>query len=238
MELQEYQTLAMRTAKQMDVTAMLAHGAMGCMTEAGEFAYTASLHFEDGSWHRDNALEELGDGLWFANYMATALGTSLLSIGGRAMFAMPRMLQGDGNPHSGDLVGMTLNYCAASENVGTPIKAYVYYGKPLDEGVLQTALAIFYKRIMALAAICGFTMSQVAEYNIAKLKKRYPEKYTDAAAIERADKADEVFDFNKTAAAMVGDTKATDNRLFDKAVQLAATPAAFPFPTSGIDVIT
>ena len=236
MDLKEYEVLAMRTAKQMDTAAMLAHGAMGCMTEAGEFAYTTSLLFDDNEWHSDNALEELGDGLWFANYTAVALGTSLEAVKDRATFPMPKMLH-SGYPHSGDLVGTTLNYCSASENIGTPVKAHVYYGKPLDKELVSTALAIFYKRIIALGCICGFSLSEVMEHNIAKLAKRYPDKYTDAAAIERADKVDEPLDLHKTAVAMVGNTQAADNRLFNKAVQLVQAPAAFPFPTSGIDEI-
>jgi hypothetical protein len=42
--------------------------------------------------------------------------------------------------------------------------------------------------LAGLANALGFTLSEAATHNIDKLRKRYPEKYTDQAAVARADK--------------------------------------------------
>jgi NTP pyrophosphatase (non-canonical NTP hydrolase) len=109
--LNEYQALAMRTAKQESFIQGMVHVALGLTGEAGEFSdaikkfyvYNKPLDYE-------NAVEELGDLLWYV-----ALGCETL----------------------------------------------------------------------------GMTMSQVAERNISKLQKRYPEKYTDELAAQRLDKEKE-----------------------------------------------
>lgn len=76
----------------------------------------------------------------------------------------------------------------AGELIDAIKKAWIY-GKPLDrENVLEEAGDLMFY-LQALLTECGFTLDQAMEYNVAKLAKRYPKGYTDAAAIERADKA-------------------------------------------------
>lgn len=68
------------------------------------------------------------------------------------------------------------------------IKKTWIYGKPLDrENVLEeSGDLLFY--LQALLTECGFTLDDAMTANVAKLRKRYPAGYTDAAAIARADK--------------------------------------------------
>ena len=62
------------------------------------------------------------------------------------------------------------------------------YGKPMDmENVLEECGdAMFYVTAMLISS--GFTLEQAMDHNYNKLKSRYPDGYTDAAAIARADK--------------------------------------------------
>lgn len=70
------------------------------------------------------------------------------------------------------------------------VKKHVIYGKPLDAANLHEELGdlLWY---MALAAnSLGMSLADIAQANINKLRKRYPEKYTDMDALARADKAE------------------------------------------------
>lgn len=71
------------------------------------------------------------------------------------------------------------------------IKKHVIYGKPLDRpNVIEEIGDCLW--FLTLAADClGIRLQHCANENIEKLKKRYPEKYSDEAAIARADKAGE-----------------------------------------------
>jgi len=68
------------------------------------------------------------------------------------------------------------------------VKKTWIYGKEMDmENVLEECGdALFY--VTAMLINSGFTMRQAMDHNYHKLKSRYPDGYTDAAAIARADK--------------------------------------------------
>jgi NTP pyrophosphatase (non-canonical NTP hydrolase) len=68
------------------------------------------------------------------------------------------------------------------------VKKYIIYGKPLDGDNIDEEMGdiLWYLAIMAKAL--GTNFEKLMEANIDKLKLRYPEKYTDAAAHARADK--------------------------------------------------
>lgn len=58
------------------------------------------------------------------------------------------------------------------------------YGKPLDLVNLKEELGDVLWRIVQACDAVGFTLQEVADANIAKLAKRYPDKYTDTLAHE------------------------------------------------------
>lgn len=62
------------------------------------------------------------------------------------------------------------------------------YGKELDyENILEECGdALFY--MTALLNECGFTLQDAMEHNVAKLRKRYPNGFSQKDAIARADK--------------------------------------------------
>lgn len=68
------------------------------------------------------------------------------------------------------------------------IKKHAVYGKELDEiNAIEEIGDVLWFCALAAQSL-GITLEYVARKNIEKLQKRYPAKYTDAAAIARADK--------------------------------------------------
>ena len=73
-----YQYQALRTAKPGDTDFDLMHAAYGVAGEAGEFADCIKKHQIYGKdFDRDNAIEELGDLLWYIALACNALDTTM-----------------------------------------------------------------------------------------------------------------------------------------------------------------
>ena len=89
-----------------------------------------------------------------------------------------------------NLIHAALGISSDAGELVDAIKKHVIYRKPLDmENVLEEIGDCLW--FLALAAnTLGVPLSMIAMNNIGKLAKRYPEKYSDEAAIARADKAD------------------------------------------------
>lgn len=76
-----YQQLAMRTAKPMEVQDDLPHAALGLTGEAGEFADCIKKHWAYSQpLDNKNAVEELGDLLWYVALACNALGVSMQEV--------------------------------------------------------------------------------------------------------------------------------------------------------------
>lgn len=66
-----------------------------------------------------------------------------------------------------------------------PIKKYVFYGKPIDHVLLEEELGDLTWYIALACNALGLDMMAVMEKNVAKLKQRYPEKFTEDKALNR-----------------------------------------------------
>ena len=76
-----YQHQAMRIAKPMEPADDLMHAALGLAGEAGEFADAIKKHLIYGrELDRENAIEELGDVLWFVALGCATLGVSMVEV--------------------------------------------------------------------------------------------------------------------------------------------------------------
>ncbi len=88
-----------------------------------------------------------------------------------------------------DLLHAMMGVCGEAGEKVDPIKKSMFYGKPLDvENIREEAGDLLWYIAGPLCRALGCTLEDLARANVAKLQKRYPEKYTDQAAIERADK--------------------------------------------------
>ena len=77
-EFASYQALAMRTAKPMELQDDLLHAALGLSGEAGEFADCIKKHWAyKQPLDTSNALEELGDLLWYIALACNALDVDM-----------------------------------------------------------------------------------------------------------------------------------------------------------------
>jgi NTP pyrophosphatase (non-canonical NTP hydrolase) len=65
------------------------------------------------------------------------------------------------------------------------LERWVYYGKELDEDNVAEEMGDCLWYLAELCNALGVSMGRVMEANIAKLRARYPEKYTDEAASNR-----------------------------------------------------
>jgi NTP pyrophosphatase (non-canonical NTP hydrolase) len=68
------------------------------------------------------------------------------------------------------------------------VKKSLIYNRPVDTENLQEELGDMLWYIALAAASLGVSLDKIAADNIAKLQKRYPEKYTDELAAARLDK--------------------------------------------------
>jgi NTP pyrophosphatase (non-canonical NTP hydrolase) len=81
MNFEEYQKNAIRTAKAGDFVFNLLHAAMGLAGEAGEFVDCVKKYAIYGqTLDSKNAIEELGDLLWFVALACDTLGVNMESV--------------------------------------------------------------------------------------------------------------------------------------------------------------
>jgi len=65
------------------------------------------------------------------------------------------------------------------------VKKHVFYGKPFDHVNAEEELGDVLWYVAIVARRLGVSMDRIMEKNIAKLRKRYPEKFTETAALNR-----------------------------------------------------
>jgi NTP pyrophosphatase (non-canonical NTP hydrolase) len=120
---------------------------------------------------RINVIEELGDILWYCAEGANALG-----------IVMTCELTNHCPSYEGCL-SIIFKYVA---DYAYALERWLYYGKPEEEQTLRIQLSINYivSYVNQLALFVGSTLEEVMEKNIAKLRQRFPDKYTDYHADE------------------------------------------------------
>jgi hypothetical protein len=146
------------------------HATMGLCTEVGEL-YEAWGHAnkDPKKIDRTNLAEEIGDIFW---YLALAYDAKLFTPPLPAQYALST------KPGAilRDLVIRTNRALDCS-------KKQVFYGKHPE--TLSAHLDAVYRSTMALVKAFGLDASTIMEVNLAKLRKRYPEKFTAENAINR-----------------------------------------------------
>ena len=91
-------------------------------------------------------------------------------------------------PFKAHLLHMTMGAMTEVGEIGTTIKAHVFYGKELDLENLIEELGDLEFYIEGLRGKLEIWRSQVLDHNVKKLSKRYAKGYSNEAAINRADK--------------------------------------------------
>lgn len=86
-----------------------------------------------------------------------------------------------------DLVMGALGLVGEAGEVADLIKKVAYHGHELDERALIKELGDVLWYIAAIASMRGIPLSAVAEANLAKLAKRYPDGFSEEASRKRGE---------------------------------------------------
>lgn len=89
-----------------------------------------------------------------------------------------------------DLMHAAAGVAGEAGEIIDAVKKYWCYNKPLDRENMKEELGDIRFYIQMFYNLLGFTEEEIIESNMEKLKKRYPQGYTDAAAQARADKVE------------------------------------------------
>lgn len=149
-------------------TARLLHAVLGLAGEYEELAYA------QGSANRK---KELGDVAWYA---ALCIDACYMSTNYNADW----MFNSEPNTMASANDLMQIMFCRISCMVDN-IKKHIYYGKTLSLANMVSDVAVVLMRIRQLCSYWQFEFNDMLETNIRKLQVRYPEKFTEDAAVNR-----------------------------------------------------
>lgn len=161
-----YAALAMRTAAQLGTAkADFVHAALGLVTELREYRDAPD---------QLNRIEELGDILWFVALAGYALNIDPFNGPTHDGFPGP----------NGEDQSLRIIEAAAVFMADSAKRWHAYNKAPSIERV-EGCLWGIVRAVRVLAGMDGRTLEGVQAANIAKLRARYPDKYTDQNAINR-----------------------------------------------------
>lgn len=139
------------------------HAAIGAMTEVGELL----LATDD-----INLKEEMGDICWYV-----AIACDELGIGFEDLLVLADGERVEDDPFKALLGG-------AADALDT-VKRGLFYGVEFDEAQFGRHFGTMLATLRILARDEGWDMTDLQQSNIAKLSRRYPEKFTTHDAVER-----------------------------------------------------
>lgn len=141
------------------------HAALGLTTEFAELVTSTD---------RTNLKEEVGDLLWYCAILADELE---ITFNGAKVQADTGVIEG----HDHELQSV---FFAVGE-INDVVKRACFYGLELDRRRLAKNLGLLLLTIEYAIRHEKLTLEQCMEANIAKLKKRYPVRFTTEAAVNR-----------------------------------------------------
>lgn len=182
MNFAEYLPLALRTAKTLPTSREdLRHACLGLITEIGEFASEVKRHviYEKpiSDEMRAHMLEELGDAMWYVPLLLKSVDSSILPG-----LETDRTAELDQYTATFGDVAVLLALLS-----GTMAAAYVHADSVLRDEARSFAACIVVV-IERAAMLLGSSGDEIRAQNIAKLRKRFPDSFSNEAAEARADK--------------------------------------------------
>lgn len=190
--LENYQELAMRTAKPLGFKMNLIHAALGIMSEIGEFVMeTATDEPEEVS--EPKMQKEMGDLFWFTALMCQTLNWDISSLEEVELTErVARLANNTQRAHVGNVCSNWLLCCGELQTVVKRIAVYKKEMTPELHGVLLQQTANIFAIAGAFCEYLKWDINEVLAMNIDKLQNketgRYKDGvYSDAAALERND---------------------------------------------------
>lgn len=89
------------------------------------------------------------------------------------------------NPVTARILHAAMGLDTEAAEITDALKKHLAYGKPLDLVNIKEEISDCLWYIAMLADTVGFSFEEIMELNIAKLKARYGDKFTENAAINR-----------------------------------------------------
>lgn len=89
------------------------------------------------------------------------------------------------NPETARLIHYELGICSESGELQNALKRWVAYGKPVDAVNIKEELGDVLWYMARICDLFGWTLEEVMQTNINKLEVRFPEKFTEEAALNR-----------------------------------------------------
>jgi NTP pyrophosphatase (non-canonical NTP hydrolase) len=167
----EYQPLALRTAARLGEHKDITHACLGIVTEVGELCDQIKRNLAYGApLDEVNLVEECGDVTWYVALLCEVTNQPMRNYGCNGVLLCDPLYR----------IALDASFYAAAVATNTLFRA--------ENGLYHTYDQDVFKLMQCLQKICefcGYTISDALERNIAKLAKRYPEKFTERHALIR-----------------------------------------------------
>lgn len=156
------------------------HAALGLSSELSEIKEAMCAADREFVIDYVNLREETGDLAWYTAVVIHAMGL-------KPSLVWPTWGSNANKLFSPtDVVNATVDKLViAVGELNNYIKRALFYGKPFDFTAVENTVMDICNGIGSLAFCCGINLSQAMAMNIAKLRERYGEKFTEEAAINR-----------------------------------------------------
>lgn len=175
MEFKQYQIETLRTFAYRDKplpeqTTDMLHCAIGFSTEVGELIEAFMKEQSDTV----NIAEEIADQMWYISNLANFIGFDLSTV---ELFTElePEISDEDLAGRLTVLQGKLLDV----------FKKHIFYGKELERHKLKEILYCCVLELNNLSNYLDFNLGDLLDKNIAKLKIRFPDKFTSENALNR-----------------------------------------------------
>lgn len=89
------------------------------------------------------------------------------------------------DPKTAQLIHYALGLATEAGEFQDAVKRYIAYGKQLDSTNLKEEVGDILWYVARICSLYGWSMDEVMNLNIQKLKARFPEKFTENHAIKR-----------------------------------------------------
>lgn len=183
MNLNEYQRLALRTSGAGHDR--VKNGCLGLIGESGEIVDILKKYmFQSGEnppFPKDKFIKEMGDVLWYCAETVSGMELELeevtLRTGGYDKYSLFDSLLADD-----DCADIEFTAAMLSANA---VEAYVSLFVEGDAVRCAFRVRDIYKGLLHLCDMVGVTIDEVADTNIEKLKKRYPDGFDPERSIHR-----------------------------------------------------
>lgn len=173
MNLNEYQRLALRTSGTGHDR--VKNGCLGLIGESGEIVDIVKKYmFQSGEnppFPKDKFIKEMGDVLWYCAETVSGMELELNTVLAESHLYM---MAGNTDLEFASTVLTMQASCAYN--------AYFCYHDAED---MLDSIRVIYCALLRLCVLIGTTIDEVADTNIEKLKKRYPDGFDPERSIHR-----------------------------------------------------